>query len=61
VRHSPASKGVNTEAENTVGIRHQVFSVRSVPLLYNEEKLRLRESLETAVRRAGASCETVAG
>jgi hypothetical protein len=30
-----------------------VFSVRSVPRLYKEEQLRLRESLETAVRRVG--------
>jgi hypothetical protein len=29
----------------------EVFSVRSVPRLCNTEKLRLRESLETAVRR----------
>jgi hypothetical protein len=34
--------------------------VRSVPMLYNEEQLRLRESLETAVGRVGVSCETVA-
>jgi hypothetical protein len=38
-----------------------VFLVRSVPRLYNEEQLRLRERLETAVRRAGVSCEAVAG
>jgi hypothetical protein len=35
----------------------KVFSVRSVPRLYNEEQLRLRESLETAVRRVGGWCE----
>jgi hypothetical protein len=39
----------------------EVFSLRSVPRLYNEEQLRLRESLETEVRRLGVSCETVAG
>jgi hypothetical protein len=38
-----------------------VFSVRSVPSQYNEEQLRLRDSLETAVRRVGVNCETVAG
>jgi hypothetical protein len=37
-----------------------VFSVGSVPRLYNEEQLQLRESLETAVRRVGVSCEVVA-
>jgi hypothetical protein len=37
-----------------------VFSVRSVPMLYNEEKLPLRDSLETAVRRVGGSCELAA-
>jgi hypothetical protein len=35
--------------------------MRSVPRQYNEEQLRLRESLETSVRRVGVSCETVAG
>jgi hypothetical protein len=38
-----------------------LFSVRSVPRLHTEEQLQLRESLETAVRRVGVSCETVAG
>jgi hypothetical protein len=37
-----------------------VFSVRPVPSLYNEEKLRLRENLETAVRRVGGWCEMAA-
>jgi hypothetical protein len=31
--------------------------VRSVPKLYNEEQLHLRECLETAVRRVGGWCE----
>jgi hypothetical protein len=31
--------------------------MRSVPMLYNEEQLRLQESLETAVRRVGGWCE----
>jgi hypothetical protein len=30
-----------------------MFSVRSVPRLYNEVQLSLEESLETAVRRVG--------
>jgi hypothetical protein len=38
-----------------------VFSVQSVPRLYNEEQLRLRVSLEAAARRVGVSCEIVAG
>jgi hypothetical protein len=38
-----------------------VFTMRSVPRLYNEEQLRLRERLETAVRRVGVSCGTAAG
>jgi hypothetical protein len=38
-----------------------VFSVRSVSRLSNEKQLRLRESLEIAVRRIGVSCGTVAG
>jgi hypothetical protein len=33
------------------------FPVRSVPSLYNEDALPLRESLETAVRRVGRWCE----
>jgi hypothetical protein len=39
----------------------EVFSVRYVPRLYNEEQLRLRESLKMVVRIVGISCETVAG
>jgi hypothetical protein len=31
----------------------------SVPRIYNEEQLRLRESLETAVRIVGGWCEMV--
>jgi hypothetical protein len=34
-----------------------VFSVRSVPRLYEEDQLQLRESFETRVRRA--ACEDV--
>jgi hypothetical protein len=34
-----------------------VFSVRSVPKLYNEGQLPLEESLERAVRRLGGWCE----
>jgi hypothetical protein len=37
-----------------------VFSVRFVPRLYNEEQLALRDTLETAVRRAGGRCEMAA-
>jgi hypothetical protein len=35
--------------------------MRSMPRLYKEEQLRLRESFVTAVRRVRGSCETVAG
>jgi hypothetical protein len=34
-----------------------VFSIRSVPRLCNEKQLRLRESLETTVRRVRGWCE----
>jgi hypothetical protein len=38
----------------------EVFSMLSVPRLYNEEQLRVLESLETVVRIVGGWCETVA-
>jgi hypothetical protein len=38
-----------------------VFSVWSVPRLYNEGQLSLRESQETAFRRVGGWCEMAAG
>jgi hypothetical protein len=37
-----------------------VFSVRSVPRLYNESQLLLEESLWTVVRRVGGWCEMAA-
>jgi hypothetical protein len=37
-----------------------MFSVRSVPMVYNEDELPLRESLETAVRRVGGWREMAA-
>jgi hypothetical protein len=37
-----------------------VFSVRSVPKLYNEDQLSLRESPETAVRKGRGYCEMAA-
>jgi hypothetical protein len=37
-----------------------VFSVPSVPRLYEEGQLTLEESLKTAVTRVGVSCGTVA-
>jgi hypothetical protein len=39
----------------------QLFSVPSVPRLSKGDQLLLRERVETAVRRVGVSCETVAG
>jgi hypothetical protein len=38
----------------------EVFSVWSMPRLYKEDQLRLRESLETTVRRVRGWCEVVA-
>jgi hypothetical protein len=38
----------------------EVFYIRSVPRLYSEEQLLLRESLEMAVRRVGGWCEMAA-
>jgi hypothetical protein len=38
----------------------EVFSIGSVPMLYNEDKLPLRDSLDTAVRSVGGWCEVVA-
>jgi hypothetical protein len=49
-----------TDTETTVELLEAVFSVRSMWRLYNEEQLRLRESLETAVRRVGSLCEMAA-
>jgi hypothetical protein len=37
-----------------------VFSLRSVPRLYNEGKMPLEENLEKAVRRVEGCCETAA-
>jgi hypothetical protein len=42
----------------TVG-RHLIEDI--LPRLYKKEQLRLRESLETTVRRVRVSCEVVAG
>jgi hypothetical protein len=36
----------------------ETFSVQSVPSLYNEDQLRLREIPETATRRVGGWCES---
>jgi hypothetical protein len=37
-----------------------LFSVRSVPRLYNEDQLPLQGCLETVIRRVGAWCEMAA-
>jgi hypothetical protein len=50
----------STDTHTTVELLEAVFSVRSIPRLYNEEQLRLRESLETAVRRVGGCFEMAA-
>jgi hypothetical protein len=46
--------------EAMVEMFEAVFSMRSVPKLYIEDQLRLRESLETAVRKVGGWCEMAA-
>jgi hypothetical protein len=38
----------------------EVFSVRALPRLYNEDKLPLQGSLEMAVRSVGGWCEMAA-
>jgi hypothetical protein len=45
--------------EATIELLGAVFSVGSMPRLYNEKQLRLRESLGTAERRLGGWCEIV--
>jgi hypothetical protein len=47
-------------ATDTHAIMEAVFTVWSVPRLYNEGQLPLRESPETAVRREGGWCEMAA-
>jgi hypothetical protein len=44
----------------TKEVLEEVFSVRSMPRLYNEDQLPSEESLETAVRRVGGWCEMAA-
>jgi hypothetical protein len=51
----------STDTHETIELLEAVFSMWSVSRLYNEEPLRLRESLETAVGRVRVSCEAVAG
>jgi hypothetical protein len=50
----------DTHAQTEV-LLEVVFSLRSVPRLYNEGQLPLEKRLETTVRRVGVSCETVTG
>jgi hypothetical protein len=50
-----------TDAHETIDkLLEPVSSVRSVLCLYDEEQLRLRESLGTVMRRAGVWCEMAA-
>jgi hypothetical protein len=49
----PCDRYVMQQQKNCCG----VFSMRSVPKLYNEQQLRLRESPETEVRKVGGWCE----
>jgi hypothetical protein len=52
-----AAKDTHVTIEEIMGA---VFSVRSVPWLYNEDQLKLRESLKMAVRKGGDWCEIAA-
>jgi hypothetical protein len=47
-------------AATTEELLEAMFSVPSVPRLYNEEQLPLRGSLETVVRGVGGWCEMAA-
>jgi hypothetical protein len=50
-----------TDSDATIEeLLEAAFSMWSVPRLYNEEQLRLRECLETAVRRVECWCEMAA-
>jgi hypothetical protein len=50
-----------TDTHVTRELLGALFYMGSVPRLYNEEQLQLRESLEKAVRRVWVSCGTAAG
>jgi DNA-directed RNA polymerase sigma subunit (sigma70/sigma32) len=50
---------IATYTHATIELLKAVFSLQSVLRLYDEEQLRSQESLETALRRVGVSCETV--
>jgi hypothetical protein len=56
MRWSPACKHVSLEAEERQ-LLEPVFSMRSVPRLYNEDQLPIRVSPETAARRVGGWCK----
>jgi hypothetical protein len=49
-----------TDTYTTEELLETVFSVLSVPRLYNEKQMRLKESLETSVIGVGGWCEMVA-
>jgi hypothetical protein len=47
-----------TEMHATIeGLLEAVFSVQSIPKIYNEDQLSLLQSLETTDRRAGGWCK----
>jgi hypothetical protein len=47
-----------TDTHATIGeLLEAVFSVRFVPMPYNEIQLPLEKNLETAMRRVGSWCE----
>jgi hypothetical protein len=46
-----------TDTQTAIEVLQAVFSVRSVPRLYNEGQMPLADSLETAVTRLGGWCE----
>jgi hypothetical protein len=55
-----STRSVRWLHESIIHLFGEMFSMRSVPRLYNEEQLRLLESLEMAVRRVGGWCQMAA-
>jgi hypothetical protein len=49
-----------TDTQAAIELLEAVFSVLSMPTLYNEDQLALRESPEAAARRVGGWCKMAA-
>jgi hypothetical protein len=56
-RHVIAAADTHETMEDLL---EETFSMRSVSTIYNKDKLPLRDSLETALRRVGCWCEIAA-